>query len=189
MCYGKPEYWPTPDPVTYNRYLDALTDFTNWLIQRGYRILLFVSARYDRGATEDLKDRLRERHGQETLTHLVEPSISCVDELLREVSSAEFVVATRFHGVLLSHILLKPVIAISWDRKVDAHMEDVQQLTYCLDIRHLNTRQLRESFALLEANATQVREDINKSMSAYRLVLDSEYERLLQYATTQPIEK
>ena len=68
-------------------------------------------------------------------------------------------------------------------------MEDVQQLTYCLDIRHLNTRQLRESFALLEANATQVREDINKSMSAYRLVLDSEYERLLQYATTQPIEK
>ena len=86
MCYGKPEYWPTPDPVTYNRYLDALTDFTNWLIQRGYRILLFVSARYDLVATEDLKDRLRERHGQETLTHLVEPSISCVDELLREVS-------------------------------------------------------------------------------------------------------
>lgn len=185
ISYGNPGHWPTDDLVTYSRYLDALTEFTYWLMQRGYRLLLFVSSSADRAALGELKDRLRARYGQSALTHVFEPSINRVEDLLSQLSRAEFVVATRFHGVLLSHVLRKPVLAIAYDRKVDAHMEDLQQSPYTLDVRRLNAHQLCESFALLEANAAQVRPRINTCIEAFRTPLDDQYERLVRYATTR----
>jgi polysaccharide pyruvyl transferase WcaK-like protein len=184
MSYANPGYWPMQDRATYDRYLDELTDFTHWLIERNYRILLFVSTSSDRAAVADLKGRLRNRYGEHALTQLVEPSVNDLEDLIRSVSAAEFVIATRFHGVLLSHLLLKPVIAISYDRKVEAHMRDLHQLPYHFDIRGVSTPQLCESFALLEANAAQVRAEVNKSISTFRIQLDSQYEQLVKHATT-----
>ena len=189
MSYGKPGYWETDDPVTYDRYIDALTDFTNWLIQRGYRILLFGSSGTDRAAIADLQDRLGERHGQEALAHLAQPSIIRVEDLLREVSRAEFVVASRFHGVLLSHVLLKPVLAIPFEQKGHVHMQRLDQRPYSFDIRSVTARQLTESFASLETNATHVRAHVTRCINANRLLLDSQYEQLLRFATNHPIHE
>jgi polysaccharide pyruvyl transferase WcaK-like protein len=184
VSFGYPGRWPWQDLVTYNQYLDTLAEFTYWLIQRGYRILLFVSTRADRGALDELKVRMGERYGRDILIHLAEPSISSFEDILSQVNKVDFVVATRFHGVVLSHVLSKPVIAISYDRKVDAHMKDVEQNRYNLNILHVDFRQLCESFVLLETNATQVRGHINKCINAFRVKLDNQYERLVRYATS-----
>lgn len=186
VTYLKPKYWPEHDLVAYNRYLGDFTDFTYWLIQRGYRILLFASTGLDRLALADLKDRIKQRYGHYALTHLAEPSITSLEDLLRHLSTAQFVVATRFHGVLLSHILLKPALAISYDPKVAAHMKDLNQLPYNFDIRSVNARHLREAFALLEASAPHVRADISTRLDAFRVLLEIQYERLVRYATTPP---
>jgi polysaccharide pyruvyl transferase WcaK-like protein len=186
MSWGKPGHWPEPNLVAYNRYVDELADFASWLIRRAYSILLFASSGADRAAVADLKDRLRDRYGQHALSHLVEPSVNRVEDLLNCVSCAEFVVATRFHGVLLSHLLLKPVLAISYDRKIEIHMKDLEQLPYHIDFHRVTTSQLCESFAALEANAAQVRAVISQRINVFRGQLNSQYEQLVRYARTQP---
>jgi len=186
ISYGNPECSFTSELHTYHRYLDALTSFTYWLIERGYEALLFVSSSSDRSALTDLTNRLTTRYGQNLVSHLAAPPVNRFQDLLTEVAKADFVVASRLHGVLLSHLLLKPVLAISWDRKVDAHMENIQQLPYRLDIHEVTECQLTECFGRLEASAPQIRANVKTRIGAFRALVDMQYDRLLRYATTQP---
>jgi len=180
ISYGDPENWPTPNPAVHQFYIENLTTFAHWLIGRGYRILLFVSSGADRAAAGTLRERLQERYGPDVLRRVLEPPVTRVHEMLEEISKADLVVASRLHGVLLSHLLRKPVLAISWDRKVGAHMDDLGQAPYCVNIAQADFQLLCDTFAVLERNALQVREHIDAYIHSIRPLIDAQYDRLLQ---------
>lgn len=180
--YGNPLYWPTADPEVYVNYIAALADFVHWLVQRGHQILLFRSGSADRHAIADLKVHLAEKYGKGVLDHLREPEIDRFQDLLTEVSKADFVVASRLHGVILSHLLRKPVVAISFNRKVTAHMEDINQSRYTVNIHTLGFRELRDRFEHLEANATRVRASIDTAIDGWQGDLSDQYEIIIAHA-------
>jgi polysaccharide pyruvyl transferase WcaK-like protein len=135
----------------------------------------------------DLKKRLLDLAGAEAGQRIIQPAVQTVEQFFREVAAVDCVVASRLHGVLMSHMLCKPVQAISFDRKVDAHMEMMDQSRYCVDIQHFNAGDLIERFKALERNAHAERETITGRVSQCRSQLAPQYDTLLELASRAPV--
>jgi len=177
--YGDPREWATHDQAVYHTYIINLADFTHALIRQGYHILLFLSGADDR-ALIDLKGSLKERYGSNILHHVSEPPIGNVEDLLKHISRADYVVASRLHGVILSHVLRKPALAISFDRKVNAHMEHVGQIAYCVEIHRPDWRHWTERFYSLAKNRETISVSLDSRINGFQPLLDQQYEYLLK---------
>jgi polysaccharide pyruvyl transferase WcaK-like protein len=184
MIYGHARHWPTSRAGLHEQYSRRLAEFARWLLDRGYRLLLFQSSAADRVAVADLRARLLELAGPEEARRIAEPRVQTVDQFFREVAAADYVVASRLHGVMMSHMLGKPVLAISFDRKVDAHMESMGQTRYRVDIGGFEVADLIERFTALERNGPAERVTIDDRVAASRQQLDDQYEALLNLAGT-----
>lgn len=182
MIYGHASHWPTSRPEVYEEYSRRLAEFAKWLLDRGHRLLLFQSSGADQVAAADLRARLLDLAGPEADRRVLEPGVLTVDQFFREVAAADYVVASRLHGVMMSHMLGKPVLAISFDRKVDAHMESMGQAQYRVDITRFEVADLIERFTALVRNAPMERTTISDRVSASRQQLDAQYEALLALA-------
>jgi polysaccharide pyruvyl transferase WcaK-like protein len=183
IVYGHAAHWPTKRPALYENYSRRLAEFAQWLLGRGHKLLLFRTSSADRVAIADLKARLAELAGPDALRGIVEPEVESVPQFFREVAAADCVVASRLHGVTMSHMLGKPVLAISFDRKVDAHMESMEQMQYRLSIGEFTVADLIDRFTALRQDGTQERRIVMDHVADFRRQLDAQYEVLHRLAT------
>jgi polysaccharide pyruvyl transferase WcaK-like protein len=110
---------------------------------------------------------------------IVSPSYQ---ELLKKIAVADMVVASRLHSIILSHVLNKPTLAISWDRKVQAHMQDFDQSRYMIDIHSLNGDILKEKFDELERDAEVISNTLRDKIDSIQADLEKQSIELLKHA-------
>ena len=102
---------------------------------------------------DDFRAVLQENLGPSAQDRVTDPIIGSVDELLSQLGATDFVVATRFHNVLMSLLLGKPPIAISFHHKVSSLMSEMGLSEYCHDINEMNADALIAQFQALVRNA------------------------------------
>lgn len=178
MAFGRSGSWPKPAPAVYRRYLSCLAEFTASLVEKGYRVVFFKSSGIDRHAIEDLQSMIVQSWPANDSKMISVSMVETVEEFFKEVKKVDLVVATRLHGVILSHLLEKPVVAISYDRKVGTHMRDVGQGEYVLDLNSFNAAELMNSFQRLENDSEEIRETLRSHVSHYRATIEKQYEHL-----------
>jgi polysaccharide pyruvyl transferase WcaK-like protein len=156
--FWDPRIWPQSDALVYSRYIDKLAELCQWLSSLGYRIRIFsAEASVDVYAIQDLKAKIRDFPSTaETDITCAEPSES-VRDLLADMSVFDFVVTSKFHGVVFSHLLEKPVVALSYHRKIDDLMQTVGHSQHCLDIANFDLEHLKSAFASMVADAQTLR--------------------------------
>jgi polysaccharide pyruvyl transferase WcaK-like protein len=172
------ENWPQKDQRIYVEYISHMTSFVNRLILDGYSILLFSTDTPDRIAIKDITDQLIKDHGEMPKQILI-PSISTVDDLLENLVDIDYVVASRYHGILLSHLIAKPVLAISYEQKVNSHMHLMGQEEYCLDINNISFESLIQSFLMLKANREKIKNLLDTLVNEKRTRLEGFYNSML----------
>jgi polysaccharide pyruvyl transferase WcaK-like protein len=109
------------------------------------------------------------------------------DSLLRGISGADLAIASRLHGVVLSHLNTTPVLALSFDPKVDAHMKVMGQQDYCLNIDHLQFDTLVERFNALKVLRERESAHIRCTALAFRQKLDIQYDHLFGRPRSNPV--
>jgi polysaccharide pyruvyl transferase WcaK-like protein len=109
-----------------------------------------------------------------------------VDELFSEFQQMDYVVASRLHGIILAHLALIPVLAISYDRKVDTYMEDVEQAKFNQNLRTVEEQTLMEAFQSLQACSPDVLATIRHKVDEYEGRLEWLYDHVLGLATSNP---
>jgi polysaccharide pyruvyl transferase WcaK-like protein len=177
--YFKPGCWPEPDTDVYQAYLQKLTSFAAWLVQRGYQVVFLPGeAYYDQLAIADVKALLAEQGYSEADGSLQNPPIESVGDLLIQIRMTKIVIASRFHGVLLSQLLGKPVIALSYHSKIDDLMQDTGQAKFCQSVASFEVSCLQELFVELEHNQGAVKCQVKEKTEEYRKLLDEQYERI-----------
>jgi polysaccharide pyruvyl transferase WcaK-like protein len=153
-----PRIWPRQDAALYSRYLDGLAQFSLWLLSKGYDPKIFSAERsVDIYAIEDLKDRLRAGLPAEAIDRICSPRLETVEDLLTEMAGFDFVVTSKFHGVVFSHLLARPMVAISYHRKIDDLMRTVGDSRYCLNIESFDSDLLIRTFAELAENTSTLK--------------------------------
>ncbi|MGA9778100.1 MAG: polysaccharide pyruvyl transferase family protein [Verrucomicrobiia bacterium] len=183
IAYLSPHVWPEHDPSVYERYLQTLCEFTAKVLEAGHTVVLFTSSLMDRFAVKDLQTRLQQSPRSESWGgRLQQVDQTCLDKQLEEIRKMDMVVASRLHGIILAHLLGKPSLAISYDRKVRAHMEDMAQERFCLKLRDCTLPQLWDAFAALELESPTISAAIRSKVKEYSEKLDQQYDFLLQLA-------
>ena len=180
MAYCDPRAWPRQDERRYSVYIAQLAEMVKWLIRERYRVLLFTTDSPDSAAADDLQARIRGSASDADLIQTLPGSTEqSPDSLLKGLSCADLVIASRLHGVILSHLNLTPVLALSFDPKVDAHMSAVGQENYCLNINHLQIDTLIERFTALKAARQREQSRLRSCAMRFRHLLDQQYDGIV----------
>ncbi len=181
LCHHHPRHSPRKDrdPVAYHAYLSQIAAIVQWLVARGYLVSMFASEGPDRFAIADLWERLSTEASPEVMASIERHPVSTVGGFLEHAAAVDLMVASRLHGVLLSQLAGTPVLALSYDRKVEVQMELVGQSPFCLSVDPIELSAFQECFDRLEANLETVRDQIQARFSDYRAQLEVQYDAIL----------
>ncbi len=181
LPYRKPGRWENPNAEAYGRYLDSVAEFASWLLNAGYTVRLVPTQfRMDPEFISDLKSRIQLRGLRAFASRLVAEPAGTFEQVLAQLSKASVVVTSRFHGVVFSYLLGRPVLGISYHPKINELMKDFGQEEFCVDLSTLDIDDLRRRFRRLEANKLRASNRIQRTVGLYRVSLEEQYERLLR---------
>jgi polysaccharide pyruvyl transferase WcaK-like protein len=102
------------------------------------------------------------------------------------MSGFDFVVTSKFHGVVFSHLLAKPVLALSYHNKIDDLMRAVGHSRYCLNIETFNDECIKNAFTSLVEDAQEIESKYRQTRVSYSEALKSQFDELFVTKNLQP---
>lgn len=179
IAYCDPRSWPLKDERRYAAYVSQMAEVVRWLIKERHRVLFFTTDGPDASTLEDIRSITS---GTATDAEAIQTLTGCMeqgpDSLLRGISHADLTIASRLHGIILSHLNTTPVLALSFDRKVDVHMNAVGQQDYCLNIDDLRFDTIIGRFNVLKNHREREAARIRCAAAGFRKQLDLQYDRI-----------
>ena len=178
MAYYDPRTWPKKDIRIYQDYLDqacAIVCIGCW--SKTSRSGLFPGEAVTRPPCDPGFFELLEKSGVEYQPDQViyEP-VDTVDDLMSQLKLMDVVVASRFHGVLLSQLVYKPILALSYHSKVNVLMNETGQEEFCFPIDQFSVETVKEYFQKLWSKREQIQGQLKHYVQSYRSLLDEQYE-------------
>ncbi len=187
IAYCDPRVWPEKHEERYATYVRQLAEMVQWLIRENCRVLMFTTDSPDMTTVQDVLAQIS-RGGSDTDAVQVLPGSTDLDveSFLKKISHVDLTIASRLHGVILSHLNATPVLALSFDPKVDAHMSAMQQSGYCLSIDRFQVAILIDRFNALKAARERERAHLRSTAVRFRQLLNLQYDKLLGAVQTSP---
>lgn len=160
----------------YDDFIGKLASFSVSLIKSGYRVELFGNdVGVDPRAIRDVHAVLRDRHQIELPGYRADNTVA---ELLTRTAALDYVVTCRFHGVVLAHILNKPVLALAHHPKVSTLMADLGLSQYCCDIATFDVDWLTDAFASMVYHTADIQQTMEANLALYREKLTAQYDEV-----------
>jgi polysaccharide pyruvyl transferase WcaK-like protein len=168
-----------PRNETYANYMDALASFAKWLLARGHRVRLLIGDVVDVPIIQEFRELLKFHSVVGGDDRILDEPVETVDDLLSQIAATDFVAATRFHNVLFSMLLNKPVMAISFHHKCSSLMSQMGLSEYCADINDLRVSHLIERFTKLEESADSLKAMMAEKVKERQRELNEQYAAVL----------
>jgi len=180
-------YWPTSDDARYENYVRKFARFAEWLDESGHSVLFFpTQTRADALTIGDIRQEMN-GHGQSP-NLLPGSPIHTLEDLVSEISRADLVVANRYHAILISLMMNKPVLGVAYHEKSRALLEQAGQGEYVLDIADFKAEELIERFSAMEADAAAIKKRIAERMAPLRKALEEQYDTVFGLIGVKPVE-
>ncbi|MFU8832790.1 MAG: polysaccharide pyruvyl transferase family protein [Wenzhouxiangella sp.] len=185
IAYGRQGIWPITLTEIHENYLHRLAAFMSGLTAQDLRVVVFTSSHMDRAVVDDLLEIVRGL--PDTRTDLIEVAeTTSLGSLLEVLGTCDLVVASRLHGVILSHRLGIPTLAISHHRKVHVHMDEMGQAQFCLEIERLKEGDLEKRFKSMLSHADVLHDELCRIVDAARMPLDTQFDKLASLVCATP---
>jgi len=172
-------YSHSPSDAVHSHYLATLVDVVDWLLSRGYDVRLLIGDLVDRRVVQEFKDMLAQR-GLLCSGRVIDDPVDSVIDLLSQIAGTDYVIATRFHNVLLSMLLGKPVMAISFHHKCSSLMAQMGLSEYCVEMNNLSAVGLIEQFGRLTSNGDAIRNGLAPKIGSMKAALEGQYRTFLK---------
>ena len=115
------------------------------------------------------------------VTHLLTDApiaIATVETLLSQMSTMDYVITCRFHGVIFAHLMNIPVIALSHHPKVSTLMADLGLSEFCIDIDTFDVELLTATFTRLMADSVAIKARMAEKAALYKSALATQFDQL-----------
>ena len=170
---------PNVSESHYENYLDELVSLSCQLLRKKYEILFIPSqVLMDSPIISRVVRKVKDRCGSDFSGKIVEGQISDLNEFLHLVSRVDMVIASRLHGVLLSSLMYKPILAISCNRKVEILMSDLEFPEYCVDIHNFNSIDAIQFMVSLDNDRESIIRHLQSKVRLFKTALDQQYKSL-----------
>lgn len=174
--YSDPAYWPGSTGRIYEKYIGSLSEFALHLLRKGYEIVFFpTQLRLDPPVIDEIRACIRLRGGKDIERGILEKTVNSFEDLFSCLSMIDLAVASRFHGIIFSYLMRKPVLGIAYHPKTIDLMDQLGQGEYVLDIGKFDVETMITRFSLLESRSKIVKEEIDQRISRCRTLLDDQY--------------
>jgi len=181
-----PFYWNGYNEAAHARYVSILAAFAAWLLRGGHAVVLFpTQLRVDPPVVQEVRLATKRLADSGTEERLSVPTVESFDALIATLSTLDLAVVTRFHGVVLSHLLGTPAIAIAYHEKTQEVMRAVGHADYVIPVQDLNEEWLARCFSSMSEHLPTSRREIEDATARMRTSLDRQYDRVLALARTQ----
>lgn len=171
--------WFKNDIAAYEQYLNTIVNFISTLIHNNYSIILFSTESVDRKRFSDIINGLKKNHKSDIDGKVICAYTDTPKELFKHLCNVDYVIASRLHGIILSNRCCLPVIAISYDRKVDTYMTDAGFEDYLLKIDNININSLLNKFWSLNTNSKSIKHHLMDNNSDNFSELKRQYDFVL----------
>lgn len=166
--------WLTAPTHEYAAYLDALGTACVRLAEDGVQVrLAYSQTANDRRVVDSMGETLRARlgsHAQVNVEHT-----DTVAAFLRAAQQADVVVGSRLHALILAALAARPLVAVSYARKVEQLMTDLELGDYVLDVNSVQPEALTQLVrrAIAERDVLSLR--LHSILARYQKELAAEY--------------
>lgn len=160
----------------YEDCIGKFAAFASRLTELSFNIELFGSdVGVDPRAIEDVRIQLLERYKIRLASYRPDGALH---EFLSRAVNLDYVITCRFHGVVLAHLLNKPVIALAHHPKVTAAMADLGLSEYCFDIANFSANQLTDAFDSMVSRNVEIKKRMEASLKGFRAQLSAQFDEL-----------
>jgi polysaccharide pyruvyl transferase WcaK-like protein len=140
---------PARGAETYAGYLEKMTRFVIWLLDRRYLVRVLMGDEADRRAIDDLLATVRSRRPDLADGSIAFAPARTLHDVMLQMADTDIVVATRYHNVVCALRMSKPTISIGYAEKNDALLREVGLAEFCQHIDHLDLDLLKAQTARL----------------------------------------
>ena len=177
------DYWFTTDLEKYETYIGKLATFADWLLERDCEVRFIpTQLKVDPAVISDIRRRMVRNDNPQYEGRIVEPSIRDLADLRSQLDGADIVVATRYHGIVLSLALEKPVLAVAYHDKSRDLMNWLGLGDYVIDGDNFSADSLMGCFPKLEANAGSVARSLAAQLPGFRSAVQAQYDTICRTA-------
>lgn len=173
--------WNLPDEegqVIYERYKGKVVVLVKALLDRGYSVRIIIGNRTsDKLISKELSQLLTSSDQDK---RLVFRPIDSYEDVVEEIALSDLVIASRFHNILKSCLLQRPVISIGYASKNDDLMDEVGLSEYCHHIESFEVDEVLNQVEMVSAFAEPPIQTVLKKNSEYRNLLKDQFDRVLQ---------
>ena len=173
-------YWYIGDNKMYFDYVQKLAAFSAVLLREKYTLFFFATMPRDEAVIEDVLAALDEYGINTSIIDSLVKTSRTVDGLMEIFTSADIIVATRFHGTVLSLRAEKPLLSICYYRKADDLMKAMDQADYSVVFESFEVDDLLKRFRALEKNYSIEKNKIKKKNEEYLFALNEQYDTLFR---------
>jgi polysaccharide pyruvyl transferase WcaK-like protein len=179
MAYCDPRLYWHKDQAVYDDLVNKFSTFGRWLIENQFHLRLFsTDIHFDMRTIKEVTALLTSNNGHSVGHWIEENHVKDLDQLLSTMRSVDYIVTCRFHGVVLAHLLNKPILALSHHPKVSTLMRDLGMERYCLDITKCDARMLEDAFRSLVAEGEGIKIRLADKVQRYRGALINQFDQL-----------
>jgi polysaccharide pyruvyl transferase WcaK-like protein len=178
MCYADPRVWPRPDAARYARHLATMAAIAARAVRDGCEVAMFGTDRPDGAPVDECHALAVAQLTGDERARLRMNAVDNVAALMALLAACDVVVAARFHGVLLAHVVGCPVLAVSHERKVATLMSELGHDAYCAPIDELDPAAASARLGELLARRDAIGAHIREVAGEYRRRVDAQFGRV-----------
>jgi polysaccharide pyruvyl transferase WcaK-like protein len=185
MAFAKPGRWPTEDRALHDRYLCEMAEVLSQLLRREYFLVIVYSSLFDdESVIPELLARLDDESKQRLAAQMHLPTIATWKDLVATLRDVDLLIASRLHSTILGFVSETPLIAVSFDPKVDWVMQDLGQTDYLLQIGDFTAKDVIDRLDRLMLCKNVVSRQIASYRHRIASVFAKQYDTLAEFATT-----
>jgi polysaccharide pyruvyl transferase WcaK-like protein len=174
------DYWHEVDEKKYKNYVAKLAAFADWLVARGCEVRLIpTQLKVDPAVVTAVVERMANSGKPEYEKLIVQPKIQSLDELRSALAGVDIMVATRYHGIVLSLALSKPVLAIAYHDKSRDLMRWMGQSAFVIEGDSFTLEELTDRITLLEEQGESISSALAQQLPDFQSAVQAQYDTVL----------
>ena len=137
---------PSIGKSVHREYFSKIERFASWLFKRGYIVRVISGDSTDLRPIQEIVEFVKQKGDPGLEEKLIVEQINNVNELFDQIAQTDIVVSSRFHNVLCSLMLERPVISLGYHEKNINLMTEMGLEDYCQNIEQFTFEKLVEQF-------------------------------------------
>jgi polysaccharide pyruvyl transferase WcaK-like protein len=179
IAFAKADAWPSGNPDVHERYVRVMASLVSTLLRRGTRLVfVYSSLGTDQATLHEILGRLDADAQARLAAQARVATIRNWPDFLTAVRSVDCVVASRLHSAILSFIVNRPVIAVSFDPKVNWLLEDFACTDVLLDIHDFTEADVLDRLDRLAASQPRLSHDLAREVARAAALHAAQFDRL-----------